>query len=107
MALRILSEVHRESVRIALYLENRQPGDGSRFFDCFDAVLKKIEENALGYPRLESITTDRNIRRVLFETFPYLVIYEILADETVVEAVRHVSQEPGVGIPGAGVQPRP
>ena len=94
MVVRILSDVHRESVRIAQYYEQQQSGLAARFFDDLENTLARLEANPLGYPRWESITTERNIRRIILERFPYLVVYEIVAEEAVVIALRHVSQQP-------------
>ena len=98
MQLRILSPVHTESVKIAQYYEQQEAGLARRFFDNLERALEDIETNPLGYPRLEGVATERNIRRVVLEKFPYLVLYEVLANEAVVFAVRHASREPGIGL---------
>ena len=94
MSLRILSVVHEESVRIAQYYEQRQAGLGVRFFDSLEKAFEDIAANPAGFPRLESISTERTIRRVILNRVPYMVVYEIVASECLVFAVRHVSQEP-------------
>ena len=106
MSVRILSSVHRESVRIARYYDKRRPGLGAAFFDKYDEALEKIERNRFGYPRLESVETERDIRRVILNRFPYLLIYENIGEETIVIALRHVSQDPLRHIPDGEAKPR-
>ena len=105
MSIRILSGVHRASVRVARFYEKKQPGLGAMFFDRFDAAVDKIERNPLGYPRLESTVTERDIRRIVLNQFPYLLIYENIGDETLVISLRHVSQNPSRHVPG-GTEPK-
>ncbi|HEY4259501.1 MAG TPA: hypothetical protein VGM98_05060 [Schlesneria sp.] len=38
--------------------------------------------------------TEREIRRLFFKQFPYMVVFEVLSHEIVILAVAHFSQKP-------------
>lgn len=105
MSVRILSSVHRESVRVARYYDKQQPGLGAAFFDRYDEALDKIERNRRGYPRLETVESQRDIRRVILVQFPYLLVYENAGEDTIIIALRHASQNPLQHLPGEAQPP--
>jgi plasmid stabilization system protein ParE len=46
------------------------------------------------HPRIGSRTDDPTIRRLLTTPYPYLIFYEVAADEIIVHAVRHAARDP-------------
>jgi len=75
------------------YLEIN-PELASDFVDRVESALCSIDTQPLRFARLETVTTDRDIRRVLLGRFPYLVVYELLNGEPYVLAVAHAQRRP-------------
>ncbi len=61
-----------------------------RFRDC----VRSIELNAENHPRLETLATDLNIRRSILKRFPYMIVFEILANEIRILAFAHTASQP-------------
>jgi hypothetical protein len=91
---RILPEVEEELYRAGLWYEDRESGLGLRLLEAYDAARVIIEERADRLPRLETVRTKRDIRRIFLQRFPFMVVFEVLAHEVVILAVAHFSQEP-------------
>jgi hypothetical protein len=60
----------------AKYLDQREPGLGSKFLEDLAAALHKIESQPAHYPRYELCEFDahRDVRHVLLSKFSYLVV---------------------------------
>jgi len=87
-----------EAEEIENWLERRNPGDGYRFLDVFDAAVKQVVAHPRRWPKCESaleVAPDREIRRYVLRPFPQMVIYEVKNDFVVVLAVMHPSRSPG------------
>ena len=98
MKLRVLQQAEREARDAAEWYEDRVEGLGPAFLDEYESGLERIEKDPTRFGRLETITGPREIRRLLLRRFPYLIAYEILADEAMVLAVAHVSRRPNYWI---------
>ncbi len=85
----------------AKYLDDREPGLGSRFLKDLEDALRKIRAQAAHHPRYElcEIDAHRDIRRVPLSKFSYLVVYEIVGDMPVILAVMHTSRRPDYWLP--------
>jgi hypothetical protein len=94
MMLRVLSIAEKEATEAAQWYEKRQAGLGADFLLEYERVLGQIEKNPGRYSKLETIKSDRDIRRFLLHRFPYYVIYEIVGREVVVLAVPHTARRP-------------
>lgn len=94
MTLRILPEAEQEALAAATWYEHKLLGLGDDFVATYAAALEAIEKEPLRYPRLETIRSRRNIRRCILRRFPYMVIFEVLPQETVALAVAHTSRRP-------------
>ena len=94
MNLRILREAEEESLQAALWYDGQLQGLGDDFLVEYAAALEVIEDNPLRFGRLETLSSNRNIRRCLLKRFPYVVIYEVLSEEIVVLAVAHGNRRP-------------
>jgi hypothetical protein len=93
--LRLLKEAEDEAQLASLWYDSRLVGLGDEFLEILSGVLSEIARRPEQFGKLESVQTTRNIRRVLLQKFPYLVVYEILEDEAIVLAISHASQRPG------------
>ena len=65
------------------------------------ARIQAVIDLVASHHRVGGKTEDPAIRRVVAWPYPYLVFYEVKADEIVVHAVRHGAREPS-GMPGVG-----
>jgi len=96
--LRVLQQAEWEARDAAVWYEDRVQGLGAAFIDQLEHGLERIEEDPKRFGRLETFVGSRDIRRLLLRRFPYLVAYEIIADEVMVLAVAHVSRCPSYWI---------
>lgn len=94
LPLRLLELAKREAHEAGRWYERRQTGLGRRFLRVLHDVLLRIEQHPLHYPHLETLPEDVPIRRAVTKKFPYVVIYEMRADEIVVLAVAHAKRRP-------------
>ena len=64
------------------------------------ARIKAAIELLLEFPHIGAPTNDPRIRRIGAHPFPYLIFYEVTADEVIIHAVRHGARDP-TDMPGA------
>jgi toxin ParE1/3/4 len=53
------------------------------------------------HPLIGARTEDPSIRRLPIPPYPYLVFYEVAADEVIIHTVRHAARDPS-SMPGSG-----
>jgi hypothetical protein len=94
MKVRLLAEADAEAKEAACWYDDHQAGLGDEFLEALAKRLAEIEERPDRFPQLETVRTNRNIRRAILRRFPYSVVYEILADEVMVLAVAHTRRRP-------------
>jgi plasmid stabilization system protein ParE len=75
------------------YLEDN-PAVAADFVERVESAFRSIARSPRRFPRIETIRTEREIRRVLLSRFPYIVVYEILNEESCVLAVAHAHRRP-------------
>jgi plasmid stabilization system protein ParE len=75
------------------YLEIN-PELAADFVDRVESAMSSISTHPLSFARLETVKTDRDIRRVFVGRFPYLVVYEVLNGEPYVLAIAHAHRRP-------------
>lgn len=95
MKVAIDPRAEQEVTEAAEWYEQQQAGLGYEFLTAFDAALERIGDNPLGGSILET-QDDPDIRRIVTERFPYLVIYECgqFPDSVRVIAVSHERRRP-------------
>lgn len=64
------------------------------FVDRVESALQSVANQPRRFPRLETIPTEREIRRVLLSRFPYLVVYEMFNNQPYVLAIAHAHRRP-------------
>lgn len=94
MKSRVPSVVEQELADAAIWYEDQQGGLGVEFLAEYRNRLHQIEEDPERFPRLETLSVDRPIRRCRLARFPYVIVYEVLATEFVVLAIAHLHREP-------------
>lgn len=69
------------------WYEEQQPGLGGRFLDEMERCFSKLERQPYLYAKIR-----KNFRQILFSSFPYVIVFEILKTNVVIYAVFHTSQ---------------
>ena len=87
----IRPQADNEITETALWYEAQRPGLGSDFLEAVHAAAGRAREAPAQYPRVHG-----DMRRVLLQRFPYMLIFEELGDEVVVLACIHGHREPDV-----------
>lgn len=64
------------------------------FVDRLESAFDSIARTPRRFPRIETIRTEREIRRVLLARFPYLVVYELLGNDPYILAIAHAHRRP-------------
>ena len=72
------------------YIAARSPSGAANV----QARIKAITELLLLHPRIGSPTDDPTILRMTTPPYPYLIFYEVTADEIIVHTIRHGAREP-------------
>ncbi|MDC0936268.1 type II toxin-antitoxin system RelE/ParE family toxin [Pirellulales bacterium] len=92
---RVLAEAEAEILSAMLYYEDRQEGLGLDFCVRVSDAMAAIGRNPQRYPVYEGKQSSRTFRRAPVERFPFIVVYQVRADETLVVAIAHSSRNPG------------
>ena len=95
MSLLMLPEAEDDVARAVAWYELQRPGRGQDYADAIEASLRSIE----AFPRIGGMVSPavpgREIRRVVVQSFPYSIFYEVDGDDTIILAVPHQRQRPG------------
>jgi hypothetical protein len=86
--LKILPKAKFDLSEISLWYEEIQNGLGKRFLKNVSVEMKVVKKNPISF----HIRYDRT-RVVLVKKFPYLIHYEIIANEILIKAVIHTSRD--------------
>ncbi len=91
---RVLKEAEEELREAMLYYEQQREGLGADFYECVNEAISAIAQEPLRFPVYEGRPLKREFRRARVARFPYIVIFEIQQNETIVIAVAHTSRSP-------------
>ena len=95
MKLRLLDEAESELRQVMLYYEQCRQGLGHNFHERVTDVLSAVRNEPLRFPIYEGRRLRREYRRARVVRFPYIIVFQIRADEVVVVALAHTSRAPG------------
>ncbi len=87
--LELREKANQNITEASIYYEEQQVGLGIRFLDCVDEYLRKILRNPNQYPE-----KNPPFREAYLQDFPYLIIYQIIADKIIVYLVFNAYQDP-------------
>jgi toxin ParE1/3/4 len=93
MKLRVLDEADADAIEAAGWYEERSPGLGFDFLNELEFAFDKIRTDPFRYPRVEYETVEGDVRRLLMHRFPYVVVFQIFDDETLILAVSHGNRD--------------
>lgn len=92
---RLLAEAEAELLAAMLYYENCRDGLGQEFYKQVADAMATIAQDPLRHPTLEGQRSTRKFRRTALKRFPYIIVYEVREDETLIVAVAHSARQPG------------
>ena len=95
MRTRILDLAKKELTRSITWYDHQREGLGEEFLNNFARAVRSIQENPKGYTRMLGEPTRREVRGYVMKRFPFVVVYEVLADEISISAVAHGRKRPG------------
>lgn len=78
----------------ASWFDARSLGLGTRFVGAVRDVLDSLESNPTRFATLETLSPDIPIRQALIADIPYLVVFELFAEEVSVYPVSHAARRP-------------
>ena len=90
MNLRYTPKALAELADILAYIAERSP-QGAR---NVQARIQAITALLVQHPHSGQLTSDSGLRRIVTPPYPYLVFYEVTAEEVVIIGVRHGAREP-------------
>jgi len=73
----------------ALWYENKQVGLGVKFTKKVESYFFRIQNNPLHFPLKKG-----NLREAYIQKFPYVIIYQIIANNIIAFAVFNTHQNP-------------
>ena len=79
---RVLVEAEEDLTGAMLYYEGCREGLGAEFLALATETILSIREQPLRYPLYEGKQLKRELRRAKVARFPYIVVYEVRANET-------------------------
>ena len=94
MTLRLLDDAREEMRQSARWYEEKRSGLGDEFLDEVHAAFEEIEVHPKRFKKVEMEDSDREIRRFIVKRFPFLVVYEVRAEEVLIVAVAHGKRKP-------------
>lgn len=71
------------------WYESQQKGLGKRFIEQIDLYFDKIQKNPMNFPMKR-----KPFREAYIRSFPYIIIYELIATEIIVYSIFHSSRDP-------------
>ena len=89
---RVLAEAEAELLSAMLFYEDRREGLGQDFYDRVSDTMMAIGRDPLRFPVYEGKSSSRTFRRAAVQRFPYIIVYQVRDDETLVVAVAHSSR---------------
>jgi plasmid stabilization system protein ParE len=94
VTLRLLDEAKQELRESARWYDEKRPGLGDEFVNAVESALEIIEQRPRQFTQVEIGDESREVRRCVLKRFPYLIVFEILAQETIVVAIAHSKRKP-------------
>lgn len=85
-------EAEAELADAIAFYEEREAGLGTRFREAAEAAIDALQRRPLSYP----VVAGSDVRQALTSRFPYLLIFRVESEKTVVISVFHTSRNPVV-----------
>ena len=83
-----------EADQAADYLDKRQAGLGAEFLEAVQRAIDQIEKQPGHFPKLETLHTNHDVRRVRIDNFSSTVVYNTSRSTPEIIAVMHTHRDP-------------
>jgi toxin ParE1/3/4 len=93
--LHFTSRAADELEEVIEYIRERSPQGAKNV----RARIRKLTQHVLEHPQSGSLTSS-GLRRIATTPYPYLIFYEVLADEVIIVGIRHSARNPS-SMPGS------
>ncbi|WP_316233963.1 type II toxin-antitoxin system RelE/ParE family toxin [Bradyrhizobium sp. SZCCHNR1098] len=90
MKLRFTTRAANELESVLDYVASHSPGGARRVH----MRIKSVFDMLVYYPKAGAQSTHPRLRRLTINPYPYLIYYEVAADEVVIHSVRHTARNP-------------
>jgi toxin ParE1/3/4 len=80
----------RELQNIFAYIDGHSLSGGRNVKDRVHAIIELIASHPYSGRRIGK----RGLRRIAVLPYPYFIFYQVLADEVVIQGVRHAARDP-------------
>lgn len=90
MRLRYTPRAAKELAEVLGYIAERSPQGARRV----QARIKAVVEMLVRHPKAGAHTSHPRLRRLVVNPYPYLIFYEVGADEVIIHGVRHAARDP-------------
>lgn len=90
MKLRYTPKALAELDEILTYIAERSPQGARNVQARIQAITTLLQE----HPLSGQLTSESGLRRIVTPPYPYLVFYEVTADEVVIIGIRHGARAP-------------
>ena len=85
----------RSDLRTAsLWYDEEQPGLGSDLLTAVGRAVERLVVMPAAHPVWPSVLLDPPVRRAPLGRFPYVVAYQVFADEIIILAIAHERRRP-------------
>jgi ParE toxin of type II toxin-antitoxin system, parDE len=92
--LTILPAAQLEATDAAVWYDDQRPRLGDEFLTELHRAMERIRHEPISFGRAEFYSGPREIRRCLMSRFPYLILFECRADESLIVAISHTRRRP-------------
>lgn len=90
----VIKSEARDDVAAAYdYYESRQPGLGRSFLEAFEARCNDLSNNPTHYSYIKE-DTQKALRDIKLDRFPYVLVFEIIGTDVIVYAVHCTYTDP-------------
>ena len=89
----VKEEAHQDTFDAFWYYEDKQKGLGERFLDVLEQTYQSLINHPEHYGYI-SEDTQKILRDVKLDKFPFVVVYEIIEKEVVIYAVHNTYTNP-------------
>jgi toxin ParE1/3/4 len=90
LKLRFTTRAARELEGVLAYVAAHSPSGARRVHTRIKSALDMLAD----HPRAGAQSSHPRLRRLVVNPYPYLIYYEVSADEVIVHGVRHAARDP-------------
>lgn len=94
MNFRVLPEASHENIAAMLWYDAQRPELGDRFQAAVATAFQTICDHPTRFARVPRYHGKLELKQIVLDGFPYLVIYSVREDEVLVVTIAHSKRRP-------------